>query len=112
MISFSLVRVAGDLIDKFIYYINQYNTMKSQALHYPRLDTVLMVEDLLKKKGEFRSKRSLWLALPKKTMYQTFSLILDYLEDSGKIILKDGKVVWIWNPAVAAKYMKSNLMVR
>ena len=81
-------------------------------LHYPRLDTVLMVEEVLKEKGEFRSKRSLWLALPKKTMYQTFMIILSYLEDSGKIVIKDSKVVWIWNPDLAVKYRKSNLMVR
>ncbi len=81
-------------------------------LHYPRLDTVLMVEEVLKEKGEFGSKRSLWLALPKKMMYQTFMVILSYLEDSGKIVIKDSKVVWIWNPDLAAKYRKSNLMVR
>ncbi len=86
--------------------------MQEQMLHYPRLDTVLMVEEVLREKGEFRSKRSLWLALPKKMMYQTFVLILGYLEDSGKIAIKDSKVVWIWNPDLAAKYRKSNLMVR
>lgn len=92
--------------------MHQYNTMQEQMLHYPRLDTVLMVEEVLKEKGEFRSKRSLWLALPKKMMYQTFMVILSYLEDSGKIAIKDSKVVWIWNPDLAAKYRKSNLMVR
>ena len=86
--------------------------MQEQMLHYPRLDTVLMVEEVLKEKGEFRSKRSLWLALPKKMMYQTFMVILSYLEDSGKIVIKDSKVVWIWNPGLAAKYRKSNLVVR
>ena len=86
--------------------------MQGKTLHYPRLDTVLMVEEVLKEKGEFRSKRSLWLALPKKMMYQTFMIILSYLEDSGKIVIKDSKVVWIWNPDLAVKYRKSNLMVR
>lgn len=86
--------------------------MTKQILHYPRLDTVLSVEETLSRRGEFGSKRSLWLALPKKMMYQTFTLILDYLEDSGKIAIKDGAVVWIWNPTVAAKYRKSKLMIR
>ncbi|MCL4379199.1 MAG: hypothetical protein M1160_02660 [Candidatus Marsarchaeota archaeon] len=81
-------------------------------IHYPRLDTVLMVEETLKKNGEFRSKRSLWLALPRKTMYQTFALILDYLEDSGKIVVKGNKIIWIWNPKLAAKYRNSNLRAR
>ena len=86
--------------------------MQRQLIHYPRLDTVLMVEEILKKKGEFRSKRSLWLALPRKTMYQTFALILDYLEDSGKIAIKGSMVIWIWNPEFAAKYRNSNLMAK
>jgi lauroyl/myristoyl acyltransferase len=72
----------------------------------------MMVEDMLKKKGEFKSKRNLWLALPKKMMYQTFTLILAYLEESGKIVIKDGKVIWIWNPKLAAKYVGSDLVVR
>jgi len=86
--------------------------MRRQQLHYPRLDTVLMVEDVLKKEGEFDSKRSLWLSLPKKMMYQTFMLIIEYLEESGKLVTKEGKVIWIWNPNLAAKYRKSNLVVR
>ncbi len=86
--------------------------MQQQMLHYPRLDTVLMVEEALKKKGEFRSKRNLWLSLPKKMMYQTFMIIMDYLEESGKIVIKDGKVIWIWNPELAKRYRKSNLLVR
>lgn len=67
---------------------------KRKQLHYPRLDTVLMVEDSLRKRGEYSSRRSLWLALPKKTMYQTFSLILDYLEAAGKASIKNGRVSW------------------
>ncbi len=32
-------------------------------------------------------------------MYQTFQLILYYLEKSGKIIIdKDGIVIWTYNP--------------
>ena len=35
-------------------------------IHYPRLDTVLMVEDALRKAEEYPSKRQLWLSLEKK----------------------------------------------
>ncbi len=73
--------------------------MKSDVLHYPRLDTVMMVEETLKNSGEYPNKRQLWMQLPKKTMYQTFNLILDYLEDSGKIAIdKDGAILWTHNP--------------
>jgi hypothetical protein len=85
---------------------------KQQLLHYPRLDTVLMVEETIKRSGEYPSKRSLWLSLRKKVMYQTFNLILKYLEESGKIVIKDGKIIWIWNPKLVEKYLKSNLVVK
>ena len=72
-----------------------YNTMMSEKtglLHYPRLDTVMMVEEAIKSAGEYPSKRQLWLSLKKRVMYQTFNVILSYLETSNKIIIKDGKV--------------------
>ncbi|MDO8538164.1 MAG: hypothetical protein Q7S21_04730 [archaeon] len=77
-----------------------------EVLHYPRLDTVLMVEDFIRdKSGEFK-KRSLWEHLPKKTMYQTFCVIFDYLIDSGKIATdKQGHITWIWNPKLVKKYI-------
>ena len=82
-----------------------------QVLHYPRLDTVIMVEERIKKAKEYPSKRQLWLSLPKKVMYQTFNLILEYLEESGKIIIKDGKIVWIYNPRLIKKYTQEKLVV-
>ena len=77
-----------------------------QILHYPRLDTVLMVESFVKEhSGEFK-KRSLWEKLPKKTMYQTYCVIFDYLANSGKIgVDKEGRIAWIWNPKLVQKYM-------
>ncbi|MAG20093.1 hypothetical protein CL618_01530 [archaeon] len=76
------------------------------VLHYPQLDTVLMVEEFIKDhSGEFK-KKSLWEHLPKKTMYQTFCVIFDYLSDSGKIATdKEGKIAWIWNPELVKKYL-------
>lgn len=80
---------------------------KKEILHYPRLDTVLMVEDFIREhSGEFK-KRSLWEHLPKRMMYQTFCVIFDYLLESGKIALdREGKVGWIWNPELVEKYLK------
>ena len=76
---------------------------KLKLLHYPRLDTILMVEETIKKMKVYPNKRQLWLALPKKVMYQTFCVILDYLEKSGKIMIcKDGKIIWTWNPKLLA----------
>ena len=65
----------------------------------PRLDTVLMVEEFIEKNsGEF-NQIELFKRLPKKMMWNTFKLILGYLENLNKIILnKDGTITWIWNP--------------
>ncbi len=91
---------------KTIYYTSLYNM--EAVLHYPRLDTVLMVEDAIRKSGEYPSKRQLWMGLPKKMMYQTFNLIIDYLEDSGKIAIdKDGAVLWTHNPRLLETSVKA-----
>ncbi|MBN1275201.1 hypothetical protein JXA12_02825 [Candidatus Woesearchaeota archaeon] len=79
---------------------------KKEILHYPRLDTVLMVEELIKEhSGEYK-KKALWESLPKGMMYQTFCVVFDYLLDSGKIALdKEGHIAWIWNPELVKKYL-------
>ncbi len=93
----------------FIYpsYTYLYN-MKNQkeVIHYPQLDTVLMVEEFIKKhSGEYK-KRALWEHLPKKMMYQTFCVVFDYLLSSNKIgVDREGKIAWIWDPEGVKKYL-------
>jgi hypothetical protein len=87
---------------------------KNKILHYPQLDTVLMVEEFTKEhSGEYK-KRALWEHLPKKMMYQTFQIVYDYLLDSGKIARdKEGKICWIWNPELVRKYLQNeSLLIR
>ena len=78
----------------------------NKILHYPQLDTVLMVEKFIKgNSGEYK-KRKLWEHLPKKMMYQTFCVIFDYLLESGKIAVDtEGHVGWIWDPEGVRKYL-------
>lgn len=78
----------------------------NKILHYPQLDTVLMVEEFIRENsGEFK-KRSLWENLPRKMMYQTFCVIFNYLSDSGKIAQdREGWIVWIWNPELVRRYL-------
>ena len=71
-----------------------------------------MVEEAIRDAKEYPSKRQLKLALPKEIMYQTFNLILRYLEDSGKIAIKDGKIIWIWNPELVKRYTNSKLVIK
>lgn len=70
-----------------------------QILRFPRLDTVLMVEKFIKEyDGEYK-KRALWENLPKKMMYQTFCVVIDYLLYSRKISIdSEGKIGWIYYP--------------
>ena len=80
--------------------------IERNILHYPQLDTILMVENFIRENsGEFK-KKSLWENLPKKMIYQTFCVIFDYLSESGKIAQdSEGWVVWIWNPELVKKYL-------
>jgi len=70
----------------------------------PTLDTVLMVEKTIEEfSGEF-NRTELWRSLPKKVMWQTFLVILEYLESINKIAFdRDGKIAYIWNPELAKK---------
>ena len=88
--------------------------MVQQVLHYPRLDTVIMVEETIRKAKEYPTKAALWRNLKKKVMYQTFLVILDYLQESNKIYIdtKNGRIVWIWNPKGVEEILKKNLVIR
>ena len=73
--------------------------MKQEVIHYPSLKTVLMVEEALEKANTSVNREQLKKMLPKKVMHQTLNLILEYLEESGKIF--DGRkgITWIYNPS-------------
>ncbi|PIN84428.1 hypothetical protein COV61_00180 [Candidatus Micrarchaeota archaeon CG11_big_fil_rev_8_21_14_0_20_47_5] len=71
-----------------------------------------MVEGAIQKSRSYPTKAELLRSLPKKMMYQTFSLILDYLEYSGKIHTDaDGTIVWIWDPAGVRKILSNRKLV-
>jgi len=71
----------------------------------PTLDTVLMIERAIDKySGEF-NKTLLWKKLPKKVMWQTYLIVIDYLQSINKIAIADnGILVYIWSPEISAKY--------
>lgn len=87
--------------------------MNQGILHYPRLDTVMMVEETIQKLDYYPTKTQLWEALPRKVMYQTFCMIIDYLVDLNKIIIdKDGQIVWTWNPELIKKITQKKLILK
>ena len=70
----------------------------------PTLNTVIMVERCIEENSGEYNKTRLWKALPKKVMWQTFLMILDYLESINKIAFdKTGNIAYIWNPLLAAR---------
>ena len=71
--------------------------MPETILHYPRLDTMLMVEEVLKNADTAMSKSELMRRLPKQIMRQTLLVILDYLEKRGMIMIGKKGVLWIQN---------------
>ena len=73
----------------------------------PTLDTVIMVEKTIEKYNSEFNRTELWKKLPKKVMWQTYLIILNYLQSINKIaISKDGILVYIWSPESAKKFAK------
>ncbi|HIH24434.1 TPA: hypothetical protein HA251_05345 [Candidatus Woesearchaeota archaeon] len=66
-----------------------------KIIHYPNLQTVLMVETILKKEKDI-TRTELKKKLPKKIMHQTLNVIIKYLEDSGKIIDHRQGILWTY----------------
>lgn len=63
----------------------------------PTLDTIRMVEQSISKASEYSSKNKLWRSLPRQVQYPTFKAVLDYLEESNKILYdKKGAIMWIF----------------
>jgi len=80
-------------------YIETNNVARS-----PTLQTVLMVEKFIdENSGEYK-KTELFNNLPKKVMWQTFQVVMEYLESINKIVYdKEGYIVYIWNPEFSNK---------
>ena len=55
-----------------------------------------MVEKTIQDSEDHPTKMELWKSLPKQMQYQTFKLILDYLETSNKIMFDSDKIIWIF----------------
>ena len=82
------------------------------VLHSPTLESVLMVEKTVQKYSQECGKYQLWKKLPKKMMYQTFQVILEYLAESWKIMIdNEGCVIWTYNPKRIKKLIKEELII-
>lgn len=98
---------------KYTYYIYLYKMVHKTILHSPTLESVIMVEKTIQKHSQECGKYQLWKKLPKKMMYQTFQIILKYLEDSGKILIdKKGCVVWTYDPEGIKRLISEGVKLR
>ena len=69
-----------------------------QILHSPTLNTVLMVEKTLRESKEIIKISELKRRLPRKVMHTTLLGVLNYLQESGKILITTKGVVWTYTP--------------
>jgi len=72
-------------------------TLKKGVLHYPTLKTVLSVEGVLKDANDPITKEEIKSRLNTKIHHLTLNLVLDYLEDSGKVFIGKDGVQWVFN---------------
>ena len=72
------------------------NKSNLNILHYPKLDSILMVEKAIQDSEDYPTRMKLWRSLPRQMQYQTFKLILEYLERSNKIMFEEDKIIWIF----------------
>ena len=77
--------------------------LKQKPLHYPRLDTILRVEGILKNAQQPISKNEIDRRLTKKIMRPTLNTILKYLEISGKIALLKEGIIWIYKEDISKR---------
>ena len=70
---------------------------KKVNVHWPTLNTVIMVEDTLKKMNEsVISIAELKRKLPRQVNHITLMVILEYLERSGKIVAGLKGITWVY----------------
>jgi len=75
-----------------------------KSARYPNLQTVIMVENFIKDNSMMYTKREIFENLPKKMIWGTFRIIMDYLEETLKIMTdEEGAVSYIWNPRLLEK---------
>ena len=80
--------------------------VKDIIVRSPRLETVIMVEEFIKKHSGDYKKTELFQRLPKKMIWGTFNVIIKYLYENNKIgIDGEGYIVYIWNPELVRKFL-------
>lgn len=69
-----------------------------QYEHSPTLNTVVMVEKALKNADSLLSVAELKRLLPRQVNHNTLKVVLEYLEQSNKIVFTSRGITWIHEP--------------
>jgi len=77
-----------------------------QLMHSPTLNTVLMIEGTLQVARQILKVSELKRRLPRQVMHATLLQVLDYLQQSGKILITTKGVVWIYRPPAELEKLK------
>jgi hypothetical protein len=77
-----------------------------QLMHSPTLNTVIMVEKVLQEAREIIKISELKRRLPKQVMHSTLLQVLDYLQESGKVLITTKGVVWVYRPPAELERIK------
>ena len=80
---------------------------KPIEVHSPTLETVLMVEETVRKAKEVLTLAVLKRRLPRQVNHNTLKVILAYLQHSGKVEFTPYGVVWIFIPKEDVEHILS-----
>ncbi len=76
-----------------------YKMQRQKPEHWPTLNTVIMVEKILRNMDEsVITIAELKRKLPRQVNHNTLTVILKYLEESNKILVTIEGITWIHNP--------------
>lgn len=85
---------------------------KNPFARSPTLDTVIMIERTIEKYSGEYNKTEIWKKLPKKVMWQTYLIALDYLMEINKIAMDRNRTLgYIWSPE-AAKILSKRPIIK
>ena len=65
------------------------NVRRLHAFRSPTLETVAMVDRTIEANSGELKRTQIWDKLPRKIMWPTFVIILNYLQEINKIIISD-----------------------
>ncbi|MEK6981909.1 MAG: hypothetical protein AABX38_03170 [Candidatus Micrarchaeota archaeon] len=77
-----------------------------QIMHSPTLNTVIMIEKVLQEAKQIVKVAEIKRRLPKQVMHNTLLQVLDYLQESGKVLITTKGILWIYRTSTELEKLK------